>query len=308
MSKKLLVIFILGLCFSTSQFSIAETTYPLTLIDELGREVTMQTEPKRIISMVPAHTETLCALGEDICKRLVGIDNYSNYPDLPTVLQVGSIFNRDTALELIVALKPDLVLIFDGATSHAFSLALDRLGIVSYGTAAQTYDETFEVFEALGLIVNRSFESQTLIDQVKEEINVIEKLVENQLAPKVYYELGRFGGLNSVGPNSYLGSLMTKAGGQNIVSEQAKNFPTLDPEFVVAANPDVIILGHSSTLAELAARPGWSNITAVKKERVYVLSQEQIDTLNRSGPRISEAVKTLATIFYPYLFKDDDNS
>ncbi len=304
MSKKFWIIFILlGSCFSVSQPSSAETIYPLTLVDELGREVTLQVEPKRIISMVPAHTEVLCALGKDICVRLIGVDNYSNYPDLPEIPKVGSIFNRDTALELIVALKPDLVLIFDGATSHEFSVALDRLGIVSYGIAAQTYDETFEVFKTLGLIVNRSFEAQALVDEVEVEINTLEQLVKNEITPKVYYELGHFGGLNSVGPNSYIGSLIKRAGGQNIVNKQARDFPTLDPEFVVAANPDIIILGHNSTFAELAARPGWSSITAVKKEQVYVLSQEQIDTLNRSGPRISEAVKTLAVIFHPHLFK-----
>ncbi len=302
MLRFLIILNFLGLCFSATPPNKIETAYPIVLIDELGREVTLQAEPKRIISMVPAHTETLCALGKDICDRLIGVDEYSNYPNL-SVPKVGSIFNRDAALELIVALKPDLVLIFDGATSYEFSLALERLGIASYGTAAQTYDETFEVFKMLGLIVNRSLEAQALVTKVKEEIAAIEKLIKNEPTPKVYYELGRFGGLNSVGPSSYIGYLMEKAGGQNIVGEQVGDFPTLDPEFVVAANPNIIILGHNSTLTELSARPGWSNIVAVKKEQVYVLSQEQIDTLNRSGPRISEAVKILGKIFHPHLFE-----
>ena len=299
MSKKFLITFIfLALCFSTSKTSSTKTVYPLTLIDELGREITLQSEPKRIISMVPAHTEVLCALGEDICEHLIGVDSYSNYPDLPKVPKVGSIFNRDAALELIVALKPDLVLIFDGSTSYEFAKALDKLGITSYSTAAQTYAETFEVFKTLGLMVNRNFEAQVLVDEIKEEISALENLVKNKATPKVYYELGRFGGLNSVGPNSYLGSLIKRAGGQNIVNEQARDFPTLDPEFVVAASPDIIILGHNSTIAELATRPGWNSITAVKKEQIYVLSQQQIDILNRSGPRISEAVKILVNILH----------
>ena len=302
MSRFFVTFAFLGLCFSATPPKTIETVYPLVLIDELGRKVTLQAEPKHIISMVPAHTETLCALGKDICERLIGVDEYSNYPNL-SVPKVGSIFNRDAALELIVALEPDLVLIFDGATSYEFSLALERLGIVSYGTAAQTYDETFEVFKTLGLVVNRNFEAQALITKIREEIDAVEQLVKSEFTPKVYYELGRFGGLNSVGPSSYLGSLIEKAGGQNIVGKQIGAFPTLDPEFVVAANPDIIILGHNSTLTELAARSGWSSIAAIKKEQVYVLSQEQIDTLNRSGPRISEAVKTLAKIFHPHLFE-----
>ena len=273
------------------------TEYPLTLTDDLGREVRLEAEPLRIVAMLPSHTETLCALG--VCDRLVGVDDYSNFPpQVDELPDLGGL--HDPNLERMVALAPDLVLV--GENSE-LAEALSALGLTVYAGSAQTFEETFEGFETLGRLVDREAEAAALSARVRERIEEIATLTAVGDAPKVYYELDA--SPYSVGPGSFIGVLIDKAGGENIVPETLGEFPLLDPEFVVSADPEIIILAdapYGESAETLLSRPGWSEIAALREERVVELSQEQVDSLSRPGPRLAEAVALLARIFHPELF------
>lgn len=133
----------LGLPLSTA----AAASYPLTVTDDLGRSVTLKAEPRRIIAMLPSHTETLAALG--LADRLVAVDVYSNYPQavVTRLPKVGSAYQPD--LEAILALKPDLVLADESAGSR-LTQKLAQAGLTVYGGTAQTYGEVFEKIATLG--------------------------------------------------------------------------------------------------------------------------------------------------------------
>jgi iron complex transport system substrate-binding protein len=271
--------------------------YPLTLTDDLDRTVTLEAEPQRIVAMLPSHTETVCALG--VCDRLVGIDDFSNYPEEVNELpRLGGLY--DPNIEAIVALEPDLVLISE---SEELAGALEQAGIAVYAGSAQTFDETFETFRTLGQLVNRVDEAETLAAQVESDIDAIAQRVAGQDSPNVYYEIDA--APYSVGPESFIGVLISRAGGNNIVTSDLGDFPQLDPEFVVAADPDIIILGNApygESAETLAARPGWETLTAVQQGRVYELTQEEVDMVNRPGPRLAQGVLLFASIFHPELF------
>ena len=271
------------------------TKYPLTITDDLGRTITIPREPKRIVTMLPSHTETVIAIGAG--DRLVGIDRFSNYPPSVTerIPKVGSGFQPN--IEAIVALKPDLVLADESASSR-LTEKLANAGLTVFGGTGQTYNEVFEKISTIGKLVNREAAATNLVTKMRRELNDIQALVRG--APKVsaYYEIDP--APYTAGPNSFIGVLLTKAGGQNVIPTGIGDFPKISPELVVQKNPSVII---GATLDDVLKRPGWNTIGAVKEKRVYKPTPEEIDALSRPGPRLPVALRVLAKILHPERFK-----
>ena len=285
-----LLIFFLSVSFAT--------TYPLTVTDDLGEEVTLEAEPKRVVSMLPSYTETLCAIGA--CGTLVGVDRYSDFPaqvrDLPNL---GGTLS-ETNIEALVALEPDLVLVSE---SGDLAQTLRDLGLKVHAGSPQTFEETFSYFERMGEMMNREAQAQALIAATRRDIQEVESRTQGLDAPSVYYEIDATP--YSVGPDSFIGTLIQKAGGDNIVSAEQGEFPQLEPEYIVAQNPEIVILGNApsgESMETLAARPGFGNLTAMQEGRVVELNEEQVNIMNRPGPRIAQAAKLLASIFHPEVF------
>lgn len=273
------------------------STFPLTVSDDLGRAVTLTAPPTRVVSMVPSHTETVCALGA--CDLLVGRDAWSNWPESVGALpNLGDAFAPD--LEALVALAPDLVLVDEYSGLHE---PLAALGITVYAGTPQTLAETYAFFELLGAVLGRPTEAALLTGRVQGEIAGVAAVIAGEAQPSVFIELDP--SPYSAGPDSYMGSLLTMAGGQNVVPASLGDFPLVDPEFVVAANPEVILLTDAPfgvTVAEVAARPGWAALAAVVNGRVIELDGTTVDMLSRAGPRLGEAVLALARVLHPDRF------
>lgn len=292
--------FYLLYAFFFFSFSFA-ATYPLTLTDELGRTVTLDTEPERIISMMPSHTETLCAI--DACDKLIGVDDYSNYPaqvaSLPKLGGGLTGYDGGPDIEAIVALEPDLVLVSEYGDLAAL---LEQAGLTVYAGSPQSFEDAFVFYEILGQLSNRDIEAALLSEKVKRDIEAIAKLVSAAKKPSVYYEIDPTP--YSVGPKSFIGVLLEKAGGKNIVSAEQGDFPQLDPEFIVVSDPDVIILAdatYGESIETLQARAGFADLRAIRENRVYGLSQEQNDLTSVPGPRLAEMVRLFAQMLHPDL-------
>lgn len=277
---------LLALCSSA-----AATRYPLTVTDDLGRTVTLRQEPKRIIAMLPSHTETLMAIGAG--DKLVAIDRYSNYPKAATdrLPKVGSAFQPD--IEAIVALKPDLVLA-DESSSSRLTEKLAAAGLTAYGGTAQTYNEVFDKMAVLGKLTNREAGATRLITKTRSELNELQRSVAKLPTVSVYYEVDP--SPYSVGPNSFIGTLISKAGGKTIIPAALGDFPKIDPELIVKANPQVVV---GVTPEDAAKRPGWGALRAVRTGRVYKPSAEERDALSRPGPRLPAALRTLIRALHP---------
>jgi iron complex transport system substrate-binding protein len=277
--------------------SVALAAWPVTVVDDLGREVRLDAPPQRVVSLVPSHTETVCALGA--CERLVGRDAFSDFPvEVQGLPELGSAFAPD--LEALVALRPDLVLVdeYSGAAD-----ALAPLGIPVYAGTPQRLDEVFEVIERLALLLGTPDEAALLRDRLRGELDAVSALVAGRDRPTVFYEVDP--SPYSVGPDGYIGALIELAGGANVVPGELGDFPLVDPEFVVASDPQVIVLADApyGVSAEMvAARPGWASIAAVRDGRVIELTQEQSDVMSRAGPRVGEALLLLARILHPEAF------
>ena len=285
---KLLPVLLLG-----AVSGAAATAYPLTLTDDLGRKVTLQAEPKRIVSVLPSTTEVVCALG--LCDRLVGVDDYSDFPAQVSKLpKVGGLYNPN--IEAMVALKPDLVLV---SQYGKLTDSLEAAGITVIAVNPETYEEVFTKTLTIGKIVNREAQAKNLVINMRRDIARVEILAKNAVKkPSAYYEIDPTP--YTVGPNSFIGVLLTKAGATNIIPANLGDFPKISPELVVQGNPQ-LILGLDAATAR--ARPGWSGIAAVKTGRVLKIPGDLETLLGRPGPRLPQALAGLAKLVHPELFR-----
>ena len=267
-------------------FGVALAQGPV--VDDLGREVVLDAVPQRIVAMVPTHTETVCALGA--CDRLVGVDTFSNVPaEVSRLPDLGSAFDAD--LEALIALEPDLVLTDEYS---GLAEALAPLSIPVYAGTPQTVAEVWGTTEALGSLLGLEGEAALLIGDAQGRVEALAASVAELPAPRVFVELDATP--YSVGPNAYLGELLRLAGGDNIVPAGLGDFPQVDPELVVAEDPEVVILldaPFGESAETVAARPGWGDLAAVRGGAVIELDQAGVDLLTRAGPRLPEALELL---------------
>ncbi len=288
--KKVILAGLMATLFS----SVASaTTYPLVLKDDLGRSVKLLAQPKRMVSMMPSHTETVFAVGAGI--SLVGVDEYSNFPKLETdkLPKTGNGFVPN--LEAIAALKPDLVLT-DESSGSKLVQNLEKLGITVYAGVAQSYNDVFEKISLIGKITNHEKNALKLITNMRLELNTIQASVSKLPRVSVYFEVDPTP--YAAGSSSFIGAMIDKAGGNNIIPAKLGAFPQISPELVIQSNPEVIL---GADLADLLKRPAWDTIKAVKNKRVINFSGEVNDAISRPGPRLPVALKALAKALHPEL-------
>jgi iron complex transport system substrate-binding protein len=271
----------------------------ITVTDSRGVDVVFNQVPQRIVSLSPAHTEILYALG--LGDRVVGTDSYSDYPlEAKEKPRVGDAFTLN--LEALAALEPDLVYTtFEGPVAD-----VERLDIkVLYLFAASNLQAVLDNIELLGRITDREAQAVALVAEMEARINaVVDKLAAVDQGPRLFYELDPL--LFTVGPDTFIGNMLEILKVQNVAEGADSPYPQLNAEVIVEKDPEVIVLGDSKeylatgiTVADVRARPGWSGITAVVGGQVYSFDDSLV---SRPGPRIVDGIEQLADLLYPGLF------
>jgi len=255
------------------------------LTDDRGVAVTLPQPPRRIVSLLPSLTETVCALGE--CARLVGVDRYSNFPaSVQALPQVGG--GIDPNIEAVVALKPDVVLM---ATSSRGAQRLEALGVKVLALEPRTAADVPRVMATLGRMLE-VHDTQRLWRDINAGVAAAaQSLPPAARGARVYFEVAR--GPYAAGPGSFIGDVLQRLGARNIITPDMGPFPRINPEFVVRADPDLILIGDHNADG-LAERPGWAKLRAVREHRICVFDAAQSDVLVRPGPRMAEAARLLA--------------
>ncbi|MBM3259199.1 MAG: ABC transporter substrate-binding protein [Candidatus Sericytochromatia bacterium] len=257
----------------------------LQVRDDRGQIIRFAQPPRRIVSVLPSLTETVAALGG--LDRLVGTDRYSDWPENVRALpKVGG--GIDPNLEAIVALRPDCVLI---APSARVSRRLEQLGLRVVALEPKTHADVRRVIRVVGTLLGSSSVPRLLTDMERGLDAAAVRVPAKAKGMRAYVEVDRTPYAASSG--SFLGETLARLGLANIVPASMGPFPHLNPEFVVSANPSVILMAGGSA-AELSARPGWKRIEAVRLGRVRVFDQQEGNVLVRPGPRLAEAAALLA--------------
>jgi iron complex transport system substrate-binding protein len=274
-------------CKLTFAFALAGAgaAHALQVTDDRGTVITLAQAPQRIVSLLPSLTETVCAL--DQCDRLVGVDRYSNYPaSVQKLPQVGG--GLDPNIEAIVALKPDVVLM---ATSSRAADRLQSLGIKVMALEPKTHADVQRVISKLGQLLGVA-DAEKIWRAIDTGVSAAAQSVPaSARGTRVYFEVNQ--GPYGAGEVSFIGETLTRLGAKNIIPAKLGPFPKLNPEYIVRANPDLIMIGQRSADG-MAQRPGWGSIRALREQRVCMFPTEDANVLVRPGPRMAEGARLMA--------------
>ena len=261
--------------------------FPVTIKAANGT-VTIKKRPTRIVSLSPSTTEDLFAVGAG--RQVVAVDELSNYPPrAPRTKLSGYTPN----VEAIAGYRPDLVIV----RSEAGVAQLRRLGITvlqlkEAGDLAQAYAQVLQVGRATG----HTKQATAVVRWMRKQINAELRSIQGRARQlSVYHELTT--DYYSATSGTFIGRVYKLLGLENIADEAtaAGPYPQLSAEFIVASNPDLIVLADSKccgqSLATVAARPGWGTIAAVRDRHVVAMDD---DIASRWGPRIVAFVRAVA--------------
>lgn len=285
-------------CAQTPRATDADASaFPLSVKDSAGRQVSLDAPPSAIVSLSAGHTEMLYAIGAG--GQVSAADSYSDCPAAAADLPHLDAFSP--SVESIVALEPDLVIIFfdPGGLVDALTSAGVRAIVLE---APDSVDGVFAQMELLGKATGHPAEAADAVTAMRGSIRTITgEIAGITSAPAVFHEVDST--YFTAGPGSFIADLYATLKARNIADATGEAYPQMSAEAVIAADPQVIILADEDageSPETVAKRPGWSGIAAVKDGRVYVIDP---DIVSRPGPRLVEALQTLARFLYPELFE-----
>lgn len=280
MIRHLLVSFVL------SAVVLAAAAAPVTVPDHRGRTLTLPTPPQRIVTLMPSLTEGVCALGG--CARLVGTDRFSNAPASVAALpKLGGL--EDAQVERLVALKPDLVIV---APSARITDRLEQLGLKVLVVESNTHADVKRGLETLATVLGDPGRAAAAWAAIERDLQAAATRVPAGVrGQRVFFEVD--GSSYAAGRSSFIGETLARLGLGNIVGPELGPFPKLNPEYVVRAQPD-LIMAVDRSVATMASRPGWSTLKALREQRVCGFAPDRYELLIRPGPRMGEAALALA--------------
>jgi iron complex transport system substrate-binding protein len=281
----------------------ATATPSISLTDGLNRPITLSGPAQRVVSLAPANTEILYAVGAGA--QVVGRDEISDYPAealaLPTV---GGYSGFD--LEAIVALHPDLVLA-GGINTPELVASLEQLGLTVYLLPNPgTLEEMYTNLETVAKLTGHESETAAMVESLKGRVAAVDqKILPLSYKPTVYYELDATDATKpfTAGPGSFVDLLISRAGGFNIGAGLQGQWAQISLEQLVVANPNVIILGDSAygeTPEKVAQRTGWETLSAIQNGQVFPFDDNLV---SRPGPRLVDGLEAMAKLLHPEVFK-----
>lgn len=279
---------------SNTEAGTKETVYPLTITDKFGKNITLEKQPQRVVSFSPELVEIIFAL--DSGDQLIGRSQYCNYPEGALEIEtMGDLFNLN--VETLVASNPDLVLLSSMASEEAVT-TLQNKGLTVLALDEDTnVDGTYGYIESVGEILNQNLAAENLIQEMQQKVSQIEKQVAGLDKPTVYFVVSAGEYDSTATGDTFIGQLIAMAGGDNIAADGQNWQYSL--ETLLEKDPQIILCSANYGMkAILENTAGYKDLTAVKEGRVYEVDE---DLFYRQGPRLPEALQTLADIFHPGL-------
>lgn len=283
--------------------ALPPTAAPLQITDGLGNVVTLAGPAQRIVTLAPSNTELLFALGAG--GQMAGRDELSDYPaEAQAVASIGATYGALNT-ETIVALKPDLILAAE-VNSPEQMKGLQDLGLTVFWLANPTdFEGLFQNLMIVGQLTGRTAEADALVADLRARVQAVtDKVAGVTSRPKVFYELDATDPTKpyTVGTGTFMDTLLTLAGGQNVAAGLESAYPQISAEELVKQNPDFILLGDAAYGVNpdvVKARAGWEAIAAVQTGRILAFDD---NVASRPGPRLVDGLEALAELLHPELF------
>jgi iron complex transport system substrate-binding protein len=281
-----------------AKVSSAQAYSRLEVTDDLGRTFRFDAPPRRIVSLNPGYTETLFALGAG--DRVVGVDDYSDYPpEARLKAKVGG--GHHANLESIVALAPDFVV---ALVEEQEVDALAARGIPAIKLLPKDFEGVLQTILLLGKVTGTGPCAEEIVAGMKERIARVEAEVKGLPRPRVFLELDGTDPARpfTSGPHSFIGAMVTTAGGWNIAHDIRTPSGQMSLEAIVTEDPEIIVLMDSTnpvnpqSREDVLHRRGWSGISAVHKGAVVPVDSA---FFSRPSPRFVEGIEVLAHLLHP---------
>lgn len=278
-----------------------ETSYPLTLTDAVGNEITFEAAPNKIVSMTASNTEILFGLG--LNEEIVGVGDFDDYP--AEANEKEKIGGQQFNVEKIVAMNPDIVF------AHEIGLSTGEEGLQQIRDAgipvfvvknATNFEETYTSIETLGQATDKMEEAQKIVESMKAKVeDVLAKAETVEKEKTVFVETSPAPDIYTPGKGTFMQEMLDMIGAKNISADQEGWF-VMDAEEIVNRNPEVIIVMYDyidTAVEDVYKRPGFDAVTAIQDKAVI---QVQENITSRTGPRLAEGLEEVAKAIYPEVF------
>ena len=265
-------------------------------VDHVGRKVVLHGIPKRIVSLAPSVTETLFALGLE--QEIVGVTDYCDYPEAARrKTKVGGLLNPN--YEVIVSLRPDLVIATMGGNLKESVAKISRLGIPIYMLNALSVAEALRSIRDVGEITGKKDVADKLVDDLGRRLQDVRARVKGTVPKRVLF-LVWYDPIIAPGKKSFITDALSLAGGASITADAEESYPRYSLEQIIIKKPDYLFIaknGHKFD-AKVEKEAGWRAVPAVRNRRVYFLDQR----IQHPSPRLVDAIEEVAGILYPEVF------
>ena len=273
-----------------------------TVTDGLGRKVSVDRMPQRIVSTVPSNTEILYDLG--LKDRVIAVTSHCGKTcDIAGKTVIGG-WSDKAIVDKIIKLKPDLVLAFGGLQSP-LAVEMEKRNITTFVFFPETVEQTLEQILSVGKLTGTTEKAYDIVNRCRDNLKRIEEKFQDIPMEKRLKALRLMStGAMVIGGKSFQSDILRRAGGINIFEDIEEAYPIVSLEDVKAKDPDIIIFNQDSeqeAIKWFLEQPGWNELRAAKEKRLMTIS---CDYICHPNTRIDETVKILATRFYPERFKE----
>lgn len=269
----------------------------IELADDAGNPVRLDHPAKRIVSLVPSATETLIAIGAR--NDLVARTRYDTSADIAALPSVGG--GVDASVESIVNLRPDLVITWNSDARQVARQRLIALGIPVFVIKTEDTTDVFRGIASLGRLTARDSQATLVATSVRSTLDSVRRAAAGRPMPTVLY-VGYTDPPMSAGPTTFIGQLISLAGGRSVITDSSQHWPNIAMEEIVRRDPDILIVpvGETTTnpLATLRQRTGWRSLRAVRLGHVVSIPA---DLVNRPSPSIARSARLLLSALHPEL-------
>ena len=263
------------------------------LTDDFGDTIVVGKSPRRVVSLNPATTEIVFAIGDE--DRLVGRTHWDLYPAAASkVPDLGSGIRPN--VEAVLGARPDLVLLYASVDNRPAAARLRAAGINTLSLKIDHIADFHRAVRLIGVLLGDSAKAATVSDSVQRTLDRVRSATAGLPTPTVFWHIWD-APLITIGGGSYMNELITIAGGRNVYGDMAAVSPTVGIEDVLSRNPRYLITGPEGA-SKIKADPHWSAAPAVREGRILVVDTALV---GRPAVRLGEAALEMATLLHPEL-------
>ena len=281
-----------GACDADSRGTRQSASIQVT--DHAQRLVSLNAPAQRVISLMPAVTDMILALGTS--DRLIARTDFDTDPRIARLPSTGNALNP--SLEWIASLKPDLVIAWPDQAARAVVSRLSEMGVPVYAARTESIADVLRTTHDLGRLLGVQQRSDSITRHIEQELQLIRAAVTNRARVKVAYVLSLEPPMVA-GPGTFISELIDIAGGENAFADVKTLWPQVNLEEMLKRAPTALVIGRERAgdpLPRMRELSGWREMAAVRAGRVLVVD---VDLFNRPGPTIPRAARVLAEFLHP---------